>query len=292
MKKSTKESYRKRLINVIDYIYCHLDGDLDVNTLADIASMSPYHFHRIYRELAQDTVNGTVRRLRLQQAAADLIRTDQSILTIAQKVSYGSLEAFTRAFVQSFGVTPSVYRQEKRRLDVRLEPFVAILPIEQKKVDAMFTVEIIDYQKINLVGYRHIGDYMEIGNVFEKLFIYGASNNLLDDTTRSIGLYYDDPKSIDKKELRSMACMSVENDIQLNDDDLERITIPSGKCATLLFKGSYAELEKPYDWLIGHWLPESGYEAADFPPFEEYLNDPKDTPPNELLTRIHCFITQ
>ncbi|MEW8499130.1 MAG: GyrI-like domain-containing protein, partial [Candidatus Thiodiazotropha taylori] len=60
---------------------------------------------------------------------------------------------------------------------------------------------------------------------------------------------------------------------------------------SLLFKGSYAELEKPYDWLFGQWLPQSGYEAADFPPFEEYLNDPKDTPPSELLTRINCFVT-
>jgi len=49
-------------------------------------------------------------------------------------------------------------------------------------------------------------------------------------------------------------------------------------------------LEKPYDYLFGHWLPESGLEAANFPPFEEYLNDPKTTPPNELLTRIYCLL--
>ncbi|MEW8561123.1 MAG: GyrI-like domain-containing protein, partial [Candidatus Thiodiazotropha sp.] len=66
--------------------------------------------------------------------------------------------------------------------------------------------------------------------------------------------------------------------------------IPGGTCASLIFKGPYAELEKPYDWFFGEWLPQSGYEAADFPPFEEYLNDPKDTPPNELLTRISCLV--
>ena len=66
--------------------------------------------------------------------------------------------------------------------------------------------------------------------------------------------------------------------------------LPAGKCATLLFKGSYAELEKPYGWLFGRWLPESGYEAADFPVFEEYLNDPRTTPPSELLTRIHSLL--
>ena len=35
--------------------------------------------------------------------------------------------------------------------------------------------------------------------------------------------------------------------------------------ATLLFNGSYSELEKLYNWLFGEWLPKSGYEAGNFP---------------------------
>jgi AraC family transcriptional regulator len=107
MKKTTSANYRQRLTVVIDYIHDNINGALDVNTLADVAFMSPYHFHRIYRELMQETVNATVRRLRLQKAAIDLIRTDQSIQTIAQGISYGSVEAFTRAFSKQFCVSPS-----------------------------------------------------------------------------------------------------------------------------------------------------------------------------------------
>ena len=58
MKKSTGLAYRKRLTRVIDYIYHHLDGDLSVNRLAEVAVMSPYHFHRIYRQLIGSLVNG------------------------------------------------------------------------------------------------------------------------------------------------------------------------------------------------------------------------------------------
>lgn len=290
MKTSSRESYRKRLVNVIDYMHSHLDRDLDVNTLADVALMSPYHFHRIYRELVQETVNATVRRLRLQHAAADLIRSDQPLISIAKKACYGSLEAFTRAFVQGFGVPPSEYRKGKWVGDrVKLEPFIAMLPNEKKQVETMFTVDIIDNEEVLLAGYSHRGDYMEIGSQFEKVFVYGATKQLLTEKTRSIGLYYDDPKSVEIEQLRSMACISIEKTTDV-DNDLEIITIPAGKCATVLFKGPYAELEKPYDYLFGHWLPESGYEAADFPPFEEYLNDPKETSPNELLTRIHCLL--
>ncbi len=102
MKKTTSATYRQRFTAVIEYMHDNINGDLGVNALADIAIMSPYHFHRIYRELMQETVNATVRRLRLQKAAIDLIRTDQSIQSIAQGISYGSVEAFSRAFSRQF----------------------------------------------------------------------------------------------------------------------------------------------------------------------------------------------
>lgn len=256
MKKTTSESYRKRLIDVIDYIFANLGGDLDVNTLADIALMSPYHFHRIYREMAQEPINVTVRRLRLQQAAADLIRTELPLSSIAKKVAYGSQEAFALAFTKNFGITPGAYREQRakdyRKDDLVEAPFIATLPTQQKKVSDMFTVDIIDNEAVSLVGYHHQGDYMEVGNVFEKLFIYAGSNGLFDESTRSIGLYYDDPQTVEKENLRSMACISLDKTVTLEGGDCpERVRIPAGKCAAVLFKGPYAELENPYNWLFG-----------------------------------------
>ena len=291
MKKTTSANYRQRLTRVIDYIHDNINGSLDVNTLADVAFMSPYHFHRIYRELMQEPVNATVGRLRLQKAAIHLIRTDKSLSTIALEVSYGSVEAFTRAFTKLFGVSPGTYRSTKQNSKVSDEPFIAMLPTEQKRYDTMYNVETITINKMDLAGFPHKGDYMEITNTFEKLFMNAGSKNLLNEQTRSFGLYYDDPKSVDTEELRSMACLSIDNSQSL-DNEFERVTVPAGKCVSVLFKGPYAELEKPYDWLFGHWIPNNEKEIADFPPFEEYLNDPKTTPPNELLTRIYCLLAE
>lgn len=291
MKTSTSSNYRQRLIRVVDYIHDNLEGDLSVNVLADVAFMSPYHFHRIYREMAQETLNATIRRLRLQRAAAELIRSNLSIANIAKQVSYGSIEAFSRAFAKQFGDTPSSYREQKKSVEINPEPFIVMLPTKEKEYHAMYTVEIIDIEKTPIYGYPHKGDYMEIGAVFEKLFIYAGSNGLLNEQTRSIGLYFDDPKSVEKDQLRSKACITTKQAIDPNSDGApEAGEIPAGKCATLTFKGSYAELEKPYNWFFGEWLPNSGFETVDHPPFEEYLNDPKNTPPSELLTRIHCLL--
>lgn len=288
MKQTTGQNYRQRLTQVIEYIYQNLDGDLSVNALADVALMSPYHFHRIYHGLAQEPINATIRRLRLQHAAAELIKTAQPISRIAKNISYGSQEAFSRAFAQYFGETPLQYRK-KRQADQPTAPYIAMLPSDSKEFTPMYDTEIMQLDAIDLIGYQHQGDYMNIGQVFEKLFIYGGTNDLLNESTRSIGLYYGDPQSMPKEELRSMACITGDvNDIPSSDDAPEGMQIPAGRYATLVFKGSYAELEKPYSWFFGEWLPQSGFEADDFPPFEEYLNDPKETPPNELLTRIHC----
>ena len=55
----------------------------------------------------------------------------------------------------------------------------------------------------------------------------------------------------------------------------------------LRHKGPYAEMHKAYQWLYGQWLPKSGRQLRDAVMFEEYLNNPRDVAPAELLTDIH-----
>lgn len=72
----------------------------------------------------------------------------------------------------------------------------------------------------------------------------------------------------------------------LGGTNVRLIEIPAARCATYLFKGPYSELEKPYRWLYDTWLAQSREEIGNHPPFEEYLNDARTTPPKVLLTRI------
>ena len=52
-------------------------------------------------------------------------------------------------------------------------------------------------------------------------------------------------------------------------------------------KGPYEELGKAYQLLYGGWLPKSGYQLRDVPAFEQYLNSPQNTKPEDLVTMIH-----
>ncbi len=90
--------YNDRLNRVTAYIYDHLDEDIDLNRLAEVACLSPYHRHRVYHALHGETIATTVRRLRLHRAAGFLAYSSMPMDEIAAKSGYSSVQAFPRAF--------------------------------------------------------------------------------------------------------------------------------------------------------------------------------------------------
>src|SRR5690349_13073776 len=101
---------------VIEYIDRHLDENLDLATLADVAHFSAFHFHRLFRALQGEPLGDYVRRRRLELAAVRLrSQADVPVLSIALGVGFGSAEAFTRAFSARFGLSPTAWRKSKPR---------------------------------------------------------------------------------------------------------------------------------------------------------------------------------
>lgn len=281
-KASTRDDYYARISRVNRYIADHLFDDLSVETLADIAAFSPYHFHRIYRVLARETVNETVRRLRLHHAAGRLVKSGIPIAEIASAVRYGSVAAFTRAFGQLYGLSPAAYRRQGTLIAPTASPHT-------KETEMTYEVTIADWEATRIAAVRHTGPYMEIGRAFEQVFSWAMSKHAFGPQTRMIGIFWDDPQSVDEKALRSAAGITVAGDLA-EDQAVTAIDIPALKTASILHRGPYAELQTAYHWIYGTWLPDSACETGDFPPFEEYLNDPKTTAPADLMTRIHIPI--
>src|SRR5579863_9601361 len=114
-----RANYEDRLNRVTAYIYDHLDDDLDLAKLADVAAMSPYHWHRIYHAVRGETVTATAKRLRLQRAAVDLAQTERAIAEIASRAGYGGVAAFSRAFSEAYGLPPATYRESGSHADFK-----------------------------------------------------------------------------------------------------------------------------------------------------------------------------
>ncbi len=276
-KEQTDAAYAVRMDRVVQYIWEHLDAQLDLETLADVACFSPYHFHRLYRMITGETTAQTVRRLRLHRAAAQLGEGGKTIEQIAKRAGYGSVEAFTRAFSSAYGQPPAAYRAEREAAARQFAP---------ETVTSQFKVTVEEHPALTLVGFPHRGDYQEIGRAFERLYAWAFPAGIVMPEARHIGVYDTDETAVPKAELKSFAGVSVDGVPSL-PDGAETVSVPASLVAKLQFKGPYAELEEPYRYLYGVWLPQSGYEPRDFPCFEDYLNNPREVPPPELLTDIY-----
>lgn len=66
--------------------------------------------------------------------------------------------------------------------------------------------------------------------------------------------------------------------------EVRQSEIPAGKQVSCIYTGPYSKCEPAYNALI-QWVAENGHEAVGTA-YEFYLNDPKDTPEEQLATRI------
>ena len=149
----------------------------------------------------------------------------------------------------------------------------------------MFTVDLDKVPQRRLGALMHRGAYTGIGQCFEQLVATASAKNLWPRVQGTVAVHYDDPNIVDEKELRCHAGLVITDDKPL-PAELEEISLPAGECAVLHYKGPYTAIKVAYDYLYGDWLPKSGREPADLPPYEVYLNNPKDTQESELLTDI------
>lgn len=100
-----------RINRVFDHIDAHLAEPLDLEQLAAVACLSPFHFHRVFRRLTGETLAERVRRRRVEVAAARLIGEPQTAVGhIALDVGFASPEVFARAFRAGFGMSASQWR--------------------------------------------------------------------------------------------------------------------------------------------------------------------------------------
>lgn len=274
-------SYERRLSRVTNYLHAHLDEDLDLNKLAEIACMSPYHWHRIYRAIHGESVVATVKRLRLQRAATLLARSDMAIDQIAEFSGYPNLQSFTRIFASVYGQPPARYRKEGSHQQFPLP--------DELSGDLHFPVSITSIAPVQLLSIDNTGSYMSISKAFDILTGCAASRQLFREDTRWIGIYYDDAMTVEEDKLRSKACISAPQPLseQALQEPLSLTELRGGKYAVLTYKGPYSDMQPVYRWFFGVWLPASGEEIDDAPPFEEYLNNPRETAPADLLSNIY-----
>jgi AraC family transcriptional regulator len=276
----THLTYRQRILTVQLHIQEHLDEELSLDRLARVAHFSPYHFHRLFRALVGETVTEYVRRLRLESAAVALKTGEKSVLEVALDAGYGTHEAFTRAFRQMFGVSPTQFRAGRNPLYTpqETEPMTTAAPTHDVRTE--------DVPPRRVAFIRHVGPYGSAGPAFARLMPWAGRKGLLGPGTVVLGICHDDPEVTPADKIRFDCCVTVPDHVQ-PEGEVGVQTVEGGPYAVLRHVGPYDKLGAAYRWLYGTWLPTSGRELRHAPAYEVYVTSPQNTAPDKLVTDIY-----
>lgn len=274
-------SYEDKVQRVIDHIHDNPAGDLSLDALANVAGVSRFHWHRIYRAITGETCAQAVRRIRLNRASHMLIQTDLSPDEVGALCGYPNGPSFSRVFREVFGLPPAAFRARGNVVFVSSDP--------QEGETLMYPIHIADHGPLRTAAVPHTGAYPQINRAFTQLSSLIGARGMWPQVQGMLAIYWDNPREVAEEALRSHACAIVPAELGL-EAPMEEVAIPAGRHAVLEYNGPYSGLPAVYDYLYGAWLSETEAQLRDFPSFEKYLNSPMDTKPEDLKTEIYLPI--
>ena len=108
---STRHELARRVAVATAYMHGHLGQALSLEDIASAACLSPFHFHRVFREVHGETPHQYLAGLRFQRACALLRQTGRSVVDIAVDCGYDSVSTFTTWFTHRAGLSPMKFRK-------------------------------------------------------------------------------------------------------------------------------------------------------------------------------------
>lgn len=149
-------------------------------------------------------------------------------------------------------------------------------------------VELIQMPPIRVAMIRHTGPYEDVGGVFDQLWdwvkISGAP------ARRSIGIYWDNPDEVPASQLRAAACVEIPPHFSVTNTYGAPVTedqIAGGAYAKTKFVGPYEALAPVWAEFTAYIEGQLRRTISSNPAFEVYVNDPSDTPANQLITELY-----
>ena len=306
--------YIERVNAVVDYIETHLNENLTLERLAEVAHFSPFHFHRVFRALVGETVSRFINRIRIERVATLLVQQPQrSITEIGVDSGFSNPSSLARAFREAFGMSATEWRRggyqtyerkpgESYRdlmgnlglregfgiIDSQVDPAsgAAVWRIGCGEL-ATATVTIEEIPDLEVAYVRHTGRYQGMGEVFAEMFnrlmMWAQPRGLVGPDAWILAVYHDNPSITEDDRLRVSACLGIPPGTPTSGD-VGRMHIAGGTYAIGHFELSEQDYAQAWFALAGGWLPDSGYEPDDRYPFERFfVGRPATSPDKEVV---------
>lgn len=286
-----QKEYISRINKVIDYINENITEKINLEKLAEVACFSPFHFHRIFSAILNETPVDFVLRLRLEKAANIFVSNQEiSITQVAFDCGFTSNAIFSRLFKQHFGISPKEFRadlQNSKNSKLVSNNDKAV-KINQSyfwndnnlifKNNLRFTMK-VEVKQLPEITIAYVANYEghfydKIKAAWDKICKWGEANDLINKDTKFIGISFDNPDFTDADKCRYYASFTIDKNLEL-PKGIGKLTLPGGKHAVMRFEGKDNDFKDAYTEFYGSWLPDNAYVPADSPCYEIYYSTPE-----------------
>lgn len=257
-REDTENEYYKSVNRVLEYVKANLHENTGLKTLAGIARVSPYHFHRIFKSVIGESLAGYVNRLRMEYVAEQLKISGLGLAELAERTGYSSQQALSRAFRKYFGIPPKTFKAMFFRETFRDKLVPRICRVASRDIVML---------REQLPG----------GGGWRKLYAYAVFNRLLSENTESIEVVMDDV---------FRPALTVKGPA-VSDAHAVYATLGEGLYAIFTHRGDTAGVPGLYPAIFNYWLPAGKYRLGEGTPYVVYLNNPAMAPAGELLAEIY-----
>lgn len=272
-------NYYERIQKSIDYIESNLENKVDINYAAQTAYMSLSNFYRIFFALTGHLVKEYIRLRRISLAAIELKSSKINVIDIAIKFDFESSDSFSRAFKRVTGFLPSEYRKQNKtfffeRIDI-MDKYFDIQDSEllQKYPDIKVLKEL---QPMRVAYYCYYGKEPET-HAFTVMIDWLRNNNLNvnEQNLRIFGYNNPNPSSPAQEEYGYEVCVTIGDNISVNDDKVKEKTIGGGLYAVTNVKRGEnddigSEIIKAWN-RFNNWILDSKYVYGGQQWMEEHL---------------------
>lgn len=120
VKFSTKTDLYRRVSKAKDYIDLNYSEHLSLDRISQEASISRFHFLRLFKEVFGETPYQYISTRRIRKAVSLLTSTTMPITEICSEVGFDSLSSFSWLFKQKLGLSPESFRNGFKKANAKI----------------------------------------------------------------------------------------------------------------------------------------------------------------------------
>jgi AraC family transcriptional regulator len=278
--------YAKRIARVLGHIGEHLDDELTVERLSEVAGFSKFHFHRQFTAFAGVSVAKAISLMRLKHASMKLAFDQRSIIEVAFDAGFETPESFSRAFKNLQGQSPSEFRAAPE-----WETWVEIFRTNLRTHQDIMDPKIVTLPHTRVAVLEHRSSPLELMKSVQRFIEWRKSCDVSPNvTSQTYGIAYDDPSTTKPEDFRFDICGSIApstGKIPANDFGIIEKSIPAGRYVVARHLGSTDLIGKTVHALYAEWIPASGEELRDFPCFFHYIERMPKVSEHEQVTDVY-----